>query len=166
MNEKEMDQILYKRLDIIYKYLMKIGLNKEDAEDIIQETAYRFLLHFEIIETKKAKSWLFKVALNLYYDLLRRGKKNVNIELENLNLIEKELTEEIVINNENIIEIKEIFNLLTPTFKHLLVLKYELELSYKDIADLLGVNENSIKTYLYRARQQFKAYYKEGYHGK
>ena len=41
-------------------------------------------------------------------------------------------------------------------YKSILILKYDMELSYKEIALLLGTNEDVIKTYMYRARNKFK----------
>ncbi|HWQ71000.1 MAG TPA: sigma factor-like helix-turn-helix DNA-binding protein [Desulfitobacteriaceae bacterium] len=36
-------------------------------------------------------------------------------------------------------------------------MKYEMELSYKDIGIILGIPEKNVKTYLYRARNKFKS---------
>jgi RNA polymerase sigma factor (sigma-70 family) len=61
----------------IYKYLVKIGADSSDAEDIVQETVYKFFLNIESIDPKKASSWLFRVAVNQYYDICRRRKRQV-----------------------------------------------------------------------------------------
>jgi RNA polymerase sigma-70 factor (ECF subfamily) len=42
----------------------------------------------------------------------------------------------------------------------LLFLKYELELSYDDIAEMLDLNLGTLKTYLFRARKSFKEVYR------
>ncbi|MEL4026988.1 sigma factor-like helix-turn-helix DNA-binding protein [Lysinibacillus endophyticus] len=41
-------------------------------------------------------------------------------------------------------------------YKQLLLLKYELELSYNEIALLLGMKEETVRTYLFRARKEFQ----------
>ncbi|WP_170232704.1 sigma-70 region 4 domain-containing protein, partial [Sporosarcina luteola] len=40
--------------------------------------------------------------------------------------------------------------------RQLLLLKYELELSYKEIALLLGMKMETVRTYLFRARKEFQ----------
>lgn len=40
-------------------------------------------------------------------------------------------------------------NELTPSHKNLLILKYEMNLSYREIGDILDISEENIKTYLY-----------------
>jgi len=44
-----------------------------------------------------------------------------------------------------------------------LFFKYDMGLSYKEIAELLDINENTVKTYLFRAREQFKKLWREKY---
>lgn len=49
---------------------------------------------------------------------------------------------------------------MNPDYKNILLLKYDYELSYKEISSLLDMKEETIKTNLYRARNQFKALYR------
>lgn len=52
-------------------------------------------------------------------------------------------------------------NKLTPSHKNLLLLKYEMDLTYKDIGEILDISENTVKTYLYRARNNFKKFWEK-----
>ncbi len=52
--------------------------------------------------------------------------------------------------------ILKVLNELKETYKSLLIFKYEMNLSYKEISLFLGMDENMVKTYLYRARNKFK----------
>jgi len=54
-------------------------------------------------------------------------------------------------------------NGLKPVYKNLLVLKYVVGLSYREIAEILGVREQTVKTYIYRARQKFKNNWRSNY---
>lgn len=65
----------------LYSYLIKQGANQETAKDIVQEAVCKLLLHLESIDTDKYKSWLFKVAINLYYDHLRSLSKEQKISV-------------------------------------------------------------------------------------
>lgn len=53
-------------------------------------------------------------------------------------------------------EVNNVLNSLNEKYSSLLIFKYEMDLSYKEIAALLGLNEAVVKTYLYRARNKFK----------
>ncbi len=62
-------------------------------------------------------------------------------------------------------EVREILNSLKEEYKSLLIFKYEMELSYKEIGLLLGISEGNVKTYLYRARNKFKEEWRKRYEG-
>jgi RNA polymerase sigma-70 factor (ECF subfamily) len=50
---------------------------------------------------------------------------------------------------------------LNPIYKNLLVLKYVVGLSYWEIAEVLDINEQTVKTYIYRAKQKFRDTWRE-----
>ncbi|WP_193224441.1 RNA polymerase sigma factor [Bacillus sp. B1-b2] len=158
--EEDLHKILQEKTGIIFKYLIKIGADPRDAEDIIQEALYKFISYIDSIESKKAYSWLFRVALNQYYDLCSKQQKQINVSLENFDFVdESPLPEEYIRQHEMKKEIQVILDQLTPLYKQLLLLKYELELSYEEIAEMLDINLGTLKTYLFRARKSFKEIY-------
>ena len=73
--QEELYLVLQEKTAIIFKYLIKNGANPRDAEDIIQEALYKFILYIDSVDPNKAYSWLFRVAINQYYDLCRKRKK-------------------------------------------------------------------------------------------
>lgn len=66
-------------LNIVYRYLIKKGLPPPDAEDAVQETAYKYLIYSETIRSLGVRSWLIRVALNYYYDQCRKNKRYISI---------------------------------------------------------------------------------------
>ncbi|GMG73982.1 sigma-70 family RNA polymerase sigma factor [Bacillus megaterium] len=144
----------------LYSYLIKQGANQETAKDIFQEAVCKLLLHLESIDTDKYKSWLFKVAINLYYDHCRKNKKSQYVVVEDYLITNERLIEEIMIVQENQLLVRSILQKLSPTFKQLLLLKYELEWSYKQIAEYVDMKPEAVKTYLARARKTFKEMYR------
>ncbi|WP_245831887.1 RNA polymerase sigma factor [Oceanobacillus senegalensis] len=157
----DLQEMLQEKSEIIFKYLVKIGAAPSDAEDIIQEALYKFILYMDSIDSNKAYSWLFRVSLNRYYDLCRKQKRNVRVSMENVELVDESLLpEEFIQQDERNKEIQDLLNQLTPLHKQLLLLKYDLELSYQEIAEMLDLNIGTLKTYLYRARESFKQKYR------
>lgn len=152
---------LYKRQSkIIYGYLMKNGCTKEEAEDIIHDSIVKAILYMDGVSQEKLHSWLFKVAINEFRNRIKRQKKfyalSINEEgFYNNFAQEEDFTEDILLKERNN-EVKSCLNKLKERDKNLLILKYEMELSYREIGELLGIKETVVKTYLYRARKEFE----------
>lgn len=148
---------LNKESKIILKVLLNMGARREDAEDIIQETIYKYFIYIDSIDENKVKSWLFKVSINSYYDLVRKQKREekllLNFELHDL--INEETPENILVNNSQLELVNNTLNRLNPSYKKLLILKYSVGLKYQEIANVLSTSQEIVKTNLYRARRKF-----------
>lgn len=166
--KNDWEQILLEQAKVVFKYLIKIGVSKEDAEDITQETIIKTIEYIGQIYPSKLKAWMFKVAIHRYYSLYNKNKTTINLNDEDLHfflpalehvessLLEKELTKELANALKN----------LQSTFQQLLILKYYMDLSYKEISDILDVKESHVKTYLQRARNTLKKVWEEKGYGK
>ncbi|MFD2046561.1 RNA polymerase sigma factor [Ornithinibacillus salinisoli] len=167
MEDKTKNDELNSELNIVYRYLVKKGVPHIDAEDAVQETAYKYLRFSDSIRSSKVRSWLIRVALNHYYDQCRKNKKYL---FNNEERIIKEKTDEhpelIMIKKESAMEIHKLLSRLKPLYSELLLLKYESDLSYVEISQLLGINTNSVKTNLFRARKKLMKLYKEDHDGR
>lgn len=161
------NEMFEKKMNLIYKYLLKLGCNKDNAEDIVQDTFYKALKYIDGIETDKISAWLFKVAINKYYDLCRKNNRYTHLSIDEEifkgTLTDRKLVEDFILDLERKDEILQILNSISETHKNLLFFKYDMGLSYKEIADLLEINENTVKTYLFRAREQFKKLWRDKY---
>lgn len=161
MNDSMMGKKLNEVLKFVYSYLLKMGASKEDAEDIIQDTAYKFLQYIDSVGISNVQSWLFRVAINQYYDMTRKNSRRREILLFNLQeLFEEETPEKLLLQSELEKDIHELLNKLKPEHRQLLLLKYSTGLKINEIADLLGMKEGSVKTILHRARCEFIEQYR------
>lgn len=159
---EELAAALQGKTNIIFKYLVKIGASKSDAEDTVQEAVYRLMLYIDSVDAAKAYSWLFRVAVNHYYDLCRKQKKEIHTTFENLEFADDSfLPEDFVRQGEMRSEIARVLDQLPPLQKQLLLMKYEMELSYAEISEMLDLNLGTLKTYLFRARKAFKEHYEK-----
>lgn len=153
---------LNSELNIVFRYLLKKGISSEDAEDAVQEAAYRYLLYYDSINILKIRSWLIRVALNCYYDQCRKyGRFQFELNEELLEVDIKEHPEAIFLEKERKNELGHALSRLKPLFQELLLLKYQSRLSYEEISSVLGISISSIKTNLYRARKKLEEVYKE-----
>lgn len=158
MKNDLMSKIFMDKMNIIYCYLIKLGCNQEDAEDITQDTFYKALKYIDGIGVSQiSSSWLFKVAINKYYDLYRTQKRHVQVIIDDeIFKSDNNLCEDYIIDLERKEDVLRILNSLNNIQKNLLILKYNMDLSYKEISNVLDINESTVKTYLFRAREQFK----------
>lgn len=153
---------LNSELNIVYMYLRKKGIPHIDAEDAVQEAAYKYLLYNDSIKSSKIRGWLIRVALNFFYDQCRKtGKLDLNLNESMLTTDKQELPEAIFLQNEKSNELGKAISQLKPFFQELVLLKYGTELSYEEISNLLDISVSSIKTNLYRARKKLEKIYKE-----
>ncbi|MDS0524687.1 RNA polymerase sigma factor [Clostridium sp. SHJSY1] len=167
MSNELIIEMFKEKMYLIHKYLIKLGCSEENAEDIVQDTFYKALKYIDGIQEDKLSSWLFKVAINKYYDLCRKNNRHAHISLDEEifkeRLKENKLVEDFILDIEKKEEILKILNSISDINKNLLFFKYEMDLSYKEIAELLEISENTVKTYLFRAREQFKKLWRENY---
>ena len=122
---------LYRRqAKIIFGYLIKNGCTKEESEDIIQNSFVKAIEHMDGVSKEKLPSWLFMVAIN---------------EEEFFNNFSKEddFTEELLL-KEKQDEVKNCLDKLKSGNKNLLILRYEMGLSYKEISVLLGSKDTKM----------------------
>ncbi|MNC31565.1 RNA polymerase sigma-E factor [compost metagenome] len=92
--------------------------------------------------------------------MCRRQKRFQYIEAaEEQAAPDKEQPESLLLQREQKERIEQILSRLAPANRQLILLKYEMGLTYKEIAALLGISEGTVKASLYRARQQFQQFY-------
>ncbi|MGG0173070.1 RNA polymerase sigma factor [Paenibacillus dokdonensis] len=151
---------MIQRGNVIKRYLIRIGACPPDAEEIVQDTLMQGIAHVEAIDPAKFMSWLFKVATNKYYDLYRKeARRGITIPIETVSLKDEHSPEDAYLRQEKSLEVRALLNQIPHKYKQLLILKYEMGLSYEEIGSLMNVKSERIKTELYRARNVFKKLY-------
>lgn len=166
MDNPTLEKLVTDEMVIIFRYLMKIGASKEDAENLVQDTLYQAVKYSDSLYQDKIFSWLFKVTINNYYNLCKRKNLFPEITLDEnstSNLLTNELLDH-AISLETKQNVQFVLKNMKESYRNLLVLKYIMNLSYKEIGQILGFDENKVKTYLARARQKFKEIWEETGH--
>ena len=137
----------------IYGYIYSKVSNRDVTEDIFQET------FFKVIHTLKSKkyyneegkflSWVLRIASNLIIDKFRNDKKMpLNRDTDEL-LIFSRITDDSLnierrlIKNQVEIDIKMIIEKLPHDQKEVIMMRYFLDMSFKEIADFTGVSVNT-----------------------
>lgn len=160
MEQSLLERFYYERSSIIRQYLVKLGCSQFDAEDIVQDTFCKAIEYMPELGKDNISAWLFKVAINRWRDLCRQNKRRPQVCIDVLELAENLKDESdgefLFLKKEEAQNIKRVLDRLSDVHKNLLLLKYDMDLSYEKIGVLLDMNEATVKTYLYRARKAFQ----------
>lgn len=129
------------------------------CEDIVQNIFLKFFENMDLIKNKNSISyWLFKTARNDVYSFYRSKK----VKTDQFNVLDSdELNQASSENLEVEYEKRELKNLVLKELENLpddqkevYLLKEYGGLSYKEIAGILEIDENLVKSRLYKTRQK------------
>jgi len=129
------------------------------TDDILQNVFIKLYQNLDSIRSKQSiQFWLFKSARNELYTLFRNTKlKKLYNEAEDYAEIEIEdtvsLSDEFEIRELNKLIMNELEK-ISPEQKEIFILKEFSGLSYKEIASLLEIDEELVKSRLYKVRQK------------
>ncbi len=142
----------------VYNLAYRLLGNSVEAEDAAQETFIRAYTRLNTYDpTRKFSSWMLSIASHYCIDMLRRRKGNLLSMDElppmvDLSMPHSEQPEQAVIEGQVADQVQSLLDALTPAYRTPVILRYWYDMSYKEIADTMGVTESTIKTRLHRAR--------------
>ena len=152
--------------DSVLGYLIRMSGNREQAEDLFQETFKRVHEKAHTFRGPQFKGWLFKIATRVTLDGLRRGKRikavSLNQQLDCDNPNSEQLGAVALADNscnpseqalkaEQTEQVRQAIELLPERQRATLVLAYYQQLSYPDVAEALGCSVGTVKTQMFRA---------------
>lgn len=153
--------------DIIYnRYSKKVfakclTLLKEYnlAEDAMQEIFIKLLFNLSKFSNKsKFSTWLYSITYNFCIDKIRKGKKNIESYAEDISIygdaIEDEVEDKMLLETD-IENLKIVLNELPVKDKAVLLMKYQDDMSIKEICSVFDKSESAIKMQIKRAKEKF-----------
>lgn len=140
----------------MYKIAYSILHNDADAADAISETILKCWRNIGNLRKEKYfKTWLIRILINNCNDIIRKNSHTVYVERYD----DIEPCDDSDISKESV---SDYFNMLPDNYKLIMTLYYSYGFKIREIAAMLNMNENTVKTRLSRARNEFKEIYKEG----
>ena len=126
--------------------------NEDDIADAVQETMIATFKNIKKLrDTSQFKQWVITILINKCNRIYRRKyKKDISYEEYNFESFSSSC------NIESNIEFYEMLKDLKYEEKIVIILYYLEQYSIKDIKEILKMNENTVTTHLYRARQKIK----------
>jgi RNA polymerase sigma-70 factor, ECF subfamily len=160
--QKRLDFIEY--LDGLYGYAMVLSRNSAEAEDLVQETCLRALRAIDGLRTEESvKSWLFTILRNIWLNQLRRRRTAPDlIELDadgNDSSQPADATQDPHADYVSQIQREQVriaIQQLPVEFREIILFREYEELSYQEIARLLGCPIGTVMSRLARARSRLR----------
>jgi RNA polymerase sigma factor (sigma-70 family) len=154
----------------VYRTAYYILGNEQDAMDAAQEALIRIYTKIRSYEQKaQFKTWVQRIVTNICIDKFRRAKPSVSIEEHNMVFTSERNVEDEIMSSYTAKDIHEAIDKLPDHHRAVVVLRYVQDFSYNEIADSLDLPLNTVKSYLFRARQQLQSllqdYHKGGVRG-
>jgi RNA polymerase sigma-70 factor (ECF subfamily) len=164
-DEGLLDELIVQYQHRLLRYLLYLTGNREQAEDLFQETWMRVLMRgAQYNGNARFDTWLFTIARNLVIDMRR---KRTMMSLEELcENAEDERTFEVPSNGPNPFElyqgyengqlVAKLLLTLDPLHREVLVLRFHEELSLDEIAHVTAAPLSTVKSRLYRGLASLK----------
>jgi RNA polymerase sigma-70 factor (ECF subfamily) len=156
------EQLAMPLFDRLYNFAHWLTRNREEAEDLVQETYAKALKGFSSFEPgTNFKTWIFRILRNTFLNS-RTGLKaaTVPLELQDDNPalpVEKETPETILIDRASERIMQEAIEELAVPYREVLLLCDVEEMSYQEIATTLAIPIGTVMSRLSRARRALRS---------
>ena len=151
MTVKEYNRSVEEYADSVYRFIRGNLRDDERSNDIVQDSYEKLWRHVAEIDYDVVKSWLFTTAYNNMIDVIRKEKRIICLEQDH---------EDQLIYESQYTDLNDILNaalLRLPEHQKIPVMLRDYEgYSYKEISEITGLSEASVKINIYRGRIALK----------
>jgi RNA polymerase sigma-70 factor (ECF subfamily) len=149
---RKFEEIYHDCFPDLYRFVLVNSRNYADCEEIVQEAFFRLYLNINRVENPRA--WLFRCANNLIVDGFRKTHRAAEpvgsvadaSPSQELRVGRRETREKLL----------AALDRLSETQRHCLTLREYGELSYREIADVLGLSPEEVGVHIFRARRRLQ----------
>ena len=152
------EQQVLVHMDSLYRYAYSLTGNREDAEDLVQETMLKAYDAFgRLKKGSNVKAWLFTILRNTFLNSKRgTGKPGFFVHTELSGFAGGEDPSRIVQLRLDADAVREVIEQLPEEFRTPLVLCDVEGFSYKEISEIMNCPVGTVMSRLYRARRQVR----------
>jgi RNA polymerase sigma-70 factor, ECF subfamily len=160
------EELVHRYTAAIFNFVRLYTKNKEDAEDITQDSFFKTWKHIRQFEKNRTfRPWLYAIARNTSLDFLKKKRSMVFSELDDVEndlqfsetLTDVEpLPEEIFDRARGTEELRIVMKDLHPDHQAVLVMHYHQEMTFDEIAKVTNKPMNTVKSWHRRALIRMK----------
>ena len=165
--ESAYEALLHRYKNGIYNMIYQMIKNREEAEDLVQETFIKAFNSLESYNDNYAFStWLYKIAFNHCIDAIRKKKLKTFPLDRPIQLRDGEVKHEIkdethspegdFLFAEKKKRIQITINSLPKRYRQAIILRHQEDRSYEEISQILNIPLGTVKARIFRAREMLK----------
>ena len=167
-NNSQLFAILYDRFSkVVYNKCYGFSKNKEEAEDLTHDVFIRLFVKLKTFKgNSKFSTWLYSFTYNFCVNYVQRNthKKNEKITVVTDQIKEEDESQDI--DDAQLFELKseklgKALSLIDVKEKMILLMKYQDDMSIKEISETLVIGESAVKMRIKRAKQKVVIAYEE-----
>mgnify|MGYP000492946941 FL=1 len=148
------DELLSRNQSKLFSYILFVVRDEDKANDLFQETFVKVItkLHEKrYVDSGKFSAWIMRIAHNVMMDWYREQRARNLIELSEENNLSNLSKNDILdinvenryVNDQIMTDVKKMMNMLPPTQREVVFMRFYQNLSFKEIAELTGVSINT-----------------------
>jgi len=158
------DVAVIEYMDTLYRYAMVLTRNRSEAEDLVQETYLRAMRAMRRLRAgSNIKSWLLVILRNIWLNQLRQQRTTpmvVEIDVDdttaNVVVETSKGPHALYVSKRECEQVREAIQHLPVDFREVILLREYEELSYQEIASVLGCPIGTVMSRLARARSKLR----------
>ncbi|MDN3708762.1 RNA polymerase sigma factor [Myroides ceti] len=159
--------VLYDRYaPYVYNKCFSFVDTKEEAQDLTHDIFIKVYLSLKTFKNEsKFSTWLYSITYNFCVNFISKKKIKYNLDIDQLGHIQDEgeengTEEDFDILQINYAKLQEILRMLDVQDRIILLMKYQDDLSIKEISELLKIGVSAVKMRLQRSKQKVMKKYK------
>jgi len=150
------EQAVLPHLDAAYNLARWLTRNEQDAQDVVQESYLRAFRFFGGFRGGNARAWLMQIVRTTCYTWLHANRPLQEAAEFDENVFPPDSRtlnpEEVVVQNNSSAMLRKALEMLPPNFREVLILRELEEMSYREIAEIMGMPAGTVMSSLSRAR--------------
>lgn len=160
--KKLFQELLIPELGALFRTALRMTRNREDAEDLVQETTTKAFSAFDRFEEgTNFRAWIFKILtntfINNYYRVRERDKLPSLDEMEEESAFQPVFDgispEQALLNTLTKEDIQKAIDIIPIDFKSVVILNLVEGFSYKETAEILDIPIGTVMSRLHRGRK-------------
>lgn len=155
---------IYKKYFIdVYRFVLSMIHDQNEAEDIVQETFFKALASIDSFDgSKDIRAWLFTIAKNILFSRHRKNKRFIDSEFDFASVEDTGVNfVEVLLNKESAFRLHQYLHQMNEPYKEVFTLRVFGELDFKSIGKLFQKTDSWARVTFFRAKNMIRKYWEE-----
>ncbi|HET7628591.1 MAG TPA: sigma-70 family RNA polymerase sigma factor [Bacillales bacterium] len=154
--DKAIQLLIDECMEDVKRFVFTYVKNWSYTDDIVQDAFLAVYLNLDTFkESASIKTWILSIAANKAKDFLKSWHyKKVSLTNQFFHQANNETPETLLLNNQENDEVSALIFSLPVKYREVIILYYYKDLSIKEISEVLGTGQSTVKTRLHRAKMK------------